>query len=120
VESALNEQTYKVLDVLREVARELDAPPAHVALAWVQGRPGVTSTIIGARTLEQLDQNLAALDLHLRPEQRARLDEVSRPTLDFPAEFLERAGSFMHGGLQVNGDAAPSSPVAPRPDSPRY
>jgi aryl-alcohol dehydrogenase-like predicted oxidoreductase len=120
VESALHEQTYKVLDVLVAVARELDVPPAHVALAWVQGRPGVSSTIIGARTLEQLDQNLAALDVRLRPEQLALLDEVSRPTLDFPAEFLQRAGSFMHGGLTVNGDSAEVSPVAPKPDSPRY
>jgi hypothetical protein len=90
-----------------------------VALAWVQSRPGVSSTIIGARTLEQLDQNLAALDLQLDAAQRQRLDEVSRPTLDFPADFLANAGSFMHGGLTVNGDAAPPSPVLPADRLPR-
>jgi aryl-alcohol dehydrogenase-like predicted oxidoreductase len=120
VESALNEQTYRVLDVLKKVAGELDVPPAHVALAWVQSRPGVCSTIIGARTHEQLEQNLAALDVRLRPEQLTALDEVSRPALNFPAEFLERAGSFMHGGLTVNGDAAPPSPVGRTLDSPSY
>ena len=80
-------------------------------------RPGVTSTIIGARTLEQLDQNLGAADLHLSAEQVAKLDALSVPQLNFPAPFLARAGSFMHGGITVNGDSAAPSPFAPRPDT---
>ncbi len=84
------------------------------------GRPGVTSTIIGARTVEQLDQNLAALSVKLAPAQVQRLDALSTPQLGFPMAFLSRAGSFMHGGITVNGDAAPPSPFAPKVDSPRF
>ena len=54
------------------------------ALAWVYRRPGVASTIIGARRLDKLDQNLAALALALTADQVARLDKLSKPTLGFP------------------------------------
>ena len=57
---------------------------AQVALAWLLARPAVTSVIIGARTDEQLADNLAAADLSLTAEERARLDEVSRPPLLYP------------------------------------
>lgn len=120
VESSLNERAYAVIDVLLRVAKAADASPAHVALAWVRSRPGVSSTIIGARTLAQLDDNLGALDVRLAPEHLAALDEVSKPSLSFPAAFLEMAPVFMHGGLTVNGVTAPPWPLAPRPDSPRY
>jgi aryl-alcohol dehydrogenase-like predicted oxidoreductase len=120
VEAALDERTYAIVDVVLQVARDLGATPAHVALAWVAGRPGVASTIIGARTIEQLEDNLGALEVRLSPEQVKALDDVSRPTLGFPAAFLENAGMFMHGGLTVNGLAAPPWPLAPRPGAERY
>ncbi|XXF78631.1 aldo/keto reductase [Myxococcaceae bacterium GXIMD 01537] len=119
-EGNLNERTYALLDVLQKVARSLDTSVARVALAWVQGRPGVASTIIGARTLEQLDANLGALDVQLRPEHRAELDAASTPTLDFPAAFLQNSQMFMHGGLTVNGVTAPEWPFAPKTDSQRW
>ncbi|HEV7649734.1 MAG TPA: aldo/keto reductase [Actinophytocola sp.] len=71
------EHDWKVLDTLLTVATELDRPAAQVALAWVLRRPGVTSTLIGASTVEQLDDNLAAWELDLPAGHRARLDEVS-------------------------------------------
>jgi len=80
----------------------------------------VTSTIIGARTVEQLDQNLGALEITITAAQRAKLDEVSRPILPFPVNMLSRAGSFMHGGITVNGAAAPPSPFAGAAGSKRY
>jgi aryl-alcohol dehydrogenase-like predicted oxidoreductase len=120
VEAALGEKAYAIVDELVRIAGELDAKPASVALAWVQARPGVTSTIIGARTVEQLDQNLAALRVKLTPDQVQRLDALSQPQLGFPMMFLSRAGSFMHGGMSVNGDAAPASPFSPRGDAPRF
>ena len=55
---------------------------AQVALAWLVDRPAVTSVILGARTLEQLDDNLGAADLHLSAEETARLDEASAPIVD--------------------------------------
>src|SRR3954468_16746353 len=67
----LGEKTYGIIDELIAIGNELEATPASIALAWVQGRPGVASTIIGARRLDQLDQNLAALDVSLSPDQVA-------------------------------------------------
>lgn len=120
VMSAVNEKTYGIVDELYKIAKALDSTPARVALAWVQGRPGVTSTILGARTLAQLDDNLAALDVKLAPEHVAALDALSKPKLDFPADFLARASVFMHPGLTVNGDTGGPSPMVPKDDSERH
>ena len=69
---------------------------ARAALAWVSQRPGVASTIIGARTMEQLEDNLGALEVKLTAEQIKALDEVSKPKLNFPHDFLEtREGSLV-------------------------
>lgn len=120
VNASLNERTYAIVDELGRIARELATTPARVALAWVASRPGVTSTIIGARTLEQLDQNLGALEVTLRPDDVAKLDAISKPTLPFPVAFLDRAGSFMHPDMTVNGESAKASPVTPKPDTKTY
>ncbi|HYO52370.1 aldo/keto reductase [Archangium sp.] len=120
VEAHLGERAYAIIDVLLRVAKEVYSTPARVALAWVQNRPGVTSTIIGARTLEQLENNLGALELKLTPAHLAALDEVSKPVLNFPAGFLQGATTFMHGGLTVNGVSAPPLPWAPKSDAERY
>jgi aryl-alcohol dehydrogenase-like predicted oxidoreductase len=68
-----SERDYQVIEATRQVAAELEVSPAAVALAWVQGRPGITSVIIGARRAGQLEANLAALDVTLTPGQRRRL-----------------------------------------------
>jgi diketogulonate reductase-like aldo/keto reductase len=88
-----------------------------VALAWLLTKPGVTSPILGATSVAQLDDNLASLDVKLSPEQVKALDAASAPQLNFPAAFLSRAGSFMHGGITVNGDSAVASAFGPKPDS---
>ncbi len=113
VASSLTDKAYDVLDVLVRVANELGTTPARVALAWVQGRPGVASTILGARTLEQFDDNLGALEVVLSPEQRAALDEVSTPTLPFPHDFLAFAGAVANGGTTVEGVSFPVIPGHP-------
>src|SRR5215471_10027845 len=104
VTNALTERNYAIVDEVVRVARDLNATPSAVALAWVQSRPGVTSTIIGARRLDQLEQNLAALDLRLDASQMEALNKVSAPTLNFPAAFMQLASSFMHSGATVNGE----------------
>jgi aryl-alcohol dehydrogenase-like predicted oxidoreductase len=111
--AALNDRSYAIIDELLKIARAQDTHPARVALAWVQARPGVTSTIIGARTPEQLEQNLGALDVRLTPEQVQALDKLSEPQLDFPAPFLKAVGAFMHGGISVNGDRPEALPMLP-------
>ena len=59
-------------------------PAAQVALAWLLGRPGVCSLVIGARTEQQLAGNLGAVELELSPAERERLDRVSAPPLLYP------------------------------------
>jgi aryl-alcohol dehydrogenase-like predicted oxidoreductase len=78
-------RAWEVIDAVQKVARERNVSMAEVALAWVAGRPAVTSTILGARTVEQLDTNLRAGDLRLTLEEIAALEAASdpRPT-DYP------------------------------------
>ena len=116
----LGEKVYGIIDELIAIGKELGASPASVALAWVQGRPGVASTIIGARRLDQLEQNLAALALALTADQVARLDKLSKPTLGFPMQFLNVASMFSQGGTTVNGEASTVWPLAPKSDAERY
>jgi aryl-alcohol dehydrogenase-like predicted oxidoreductase len=96
-------KVYTLIDELRRIAAELDSTIARVALAWVQARPAVASTIIGARTLAQLDDNLKALEVQLKPEHTAALDKLSQPVLPFPCGFLELASSIHAGGTTING-----------------
>lgn len=79
------ERTWQVVDALRQVAGDRGVSMAQVALAWVADRPAVTSVILGARTVDQLDDNLAAAGLHLSEKETALLDEVSKPIVaDYP------------------------------------
>jgi aryl-alcohol dehydrogenase-like predicted oxidoreductase len=77
-------ELYDTVDVLVEIAEGRGVSAAQVALAWLLGRPGVASVIIGARTDEQLADNLEAAELGLSEEERRRLDEVSAPPLIYP------------------------------------
>ena len=71
------DRTWDVVDAVQRVAEGRGVSMAEVALAWVTDRPGVTSTILGARTLDQLETNLQAAGLHLAPAETAILDEAS-------------------------------------------
>jgi aryl-alcohol dehydrogenase-like predicted oxidoreductase len=86
-----------------QVAREIGVSSAQVALAWTLLHPAVTSTILGARTLEQLTDNLAALDVDLAPEQIETLDAASRIDMGFPHDLLSGPGAqgmLGHGKLK--------------------
>jgi aryl-alcohol dehydrogenase-like predicted oxidoreductase len=116
----LTEKAYTVIDELGAIAKDLESTPARVALSWLQSRPGVASTIIGARTLKQLEDNLAALEVKLKPEHADRLTALTKPALNFPYDFLTRAGTFSSSGTTVNGMAAGVNPLAPTNESDRY
>jgi diketogulonate reductase-like aldo/keto reductase len=105
---------------MARIAKELGTTVARVALAWVQSRPGVASTIIGARTLDQLNDNLAALDVQLQAGQVEKLNGLTKPTLDFPAEFIASGAPILHGGTTINGRSFPVWPMSPEGDSDRY
>ena len=77
-----DERTWRVIDTVRSIASSRGVSMAQVSLAWLVDRPAVTSVILGARTLEQLDDNLGMADLHLTPEETASLDEASKPIVD--------------------------------------
>jgi aryl-alcohol dehydrogenase-like predicted oxidoreductase len=74
--------TWDVIDAVQSVAEARGVSMAQVALAWVTDRPAVTSTILGARTLLQLKDNLAAAGLHLTADESTALDRASEPVVD--------------------------------------
>jgi aryl-alcohol dehydrogenase-like predicted oxidoreductase len=78
------EQVYDVIEALVEIGEGHGVSAAQVALAWLLDRPGVVSVIVGARTEEQLADNLGAADLELSDGERDRLEELSRPPLLYP------------------------------------
>ena len=78
------DKLFDTIEVLVEIADARGVAPAQVALAWTLGRPGIASVVVGARTEEQLADNLGAPDLTLADDERARLDEVSAPPLLYP------------------------------------
>jgi aryl-alcohol dehydrogenase-like predicted oxidoreductase len=106
----LSEKTYAIVDELHIIAKAHQSTVARVALAWVQAQPGVTSTIIGARRLAQLEDNLKALDVKLSAEELGRLDALTKPTFGFPQSMQPWFASIHNGGTSVNGVSAPPSP----------
>lgn len=78
-DSLFTERNWKIVDTLKHVAKDAGHSPARVALAWVTGRPGISSTLMGVSRVEQVADNIAALELMLSAEHRAALDAVSAP-----------------------------------------
>jgi aryl-alcohol dehydrogenase-like predicted oxidoreductase len=79
------ERTWDIVEAVRAIAKQRGDSMAQVALAWLVARPAVTSVILGARTLDQLDDNLAAIDIHLSAEETEQLDVTSDPgAADYP------------------------------------
>lgn len=116
----LSEKNYGIIDVLGGVAEDLGASVAQVALNWVQSRDGVTSTIIGAKRLSQLEDNLAALDITLGGEHTEKLDAASAYEKHFPQNFLERITPAIQNGAAVNGVASEAWAMSPKDDGERH
>jgi aryl-alcohol dehydrogenase-like predicted oxidoreductase len=89
-----DEQLYRVVDVLDELAAELDRTVPQIAINWLLQRPTVSSVIIGARDEAQLRQNLGAVGWNLTPEQVARLDAASSRTAPYPYYPYQRQEGF--------------------------
>jgi aryl-alcohol dehydrogenase-like predicted oxidoreductase len=115
----LNETTYKLVDELELVAKAHDSTVARVALAWLRARPGVTSTIIGARRVNQLEDNLKSLDLVLSGTDLAHLDSLTKPVFGFPQSMAAMFPAIHNGGTTVNGVEGAASPfVLEKTDKP--
>jgi aryl-alcohol dehydrogenase-like predicted oxidoreductase len=96
-----SDRTWHIVDTLSAIATGRGISSAQVALAWLADRPAVTSVILGARSVEQLVDNLGMADLHLSSDELARLDSVSAPvTADYPygAPGLEQRSRQIAGG----------------------
>jgi aryl-alcohol dehydrogenase-like predicted oxidoreductase len=93
------ERLWRIVDTLVEVGKERGVSGAQVALAWLLGRPGVTSLVIGGRTEEQFADNVAAADLRLTDEERGRLDAVSQLPLTYP---------YWHQAITANDRLSPA------------
>ena len=82
------ERNMGIVDEVKKVASEVQESPAQVALAWLLSRSTVTSVLLGASKLEQLENNLDALNTRLSPDQIKRLDDISRVEMGFPHAVL--------------------------------
>lgn len=102
----LDEATFAVLDVLERIASTLGVTVAQVALAWVRQQPRVTSTLIGARTIDQLETNLASIDVDLDDAVVAELNALTKPDLDYPWNVLPLGAGIQQGSCTINGVSA--------------
>jgi len=82
------ERNWQILDAVRAVAKEVGSTPSAVSIAWLLAKPQVTSVIFGARTVEQLDANIAGGELKLSPGHLAALDKASAVDLGYPYTFI--------------------------------
>jgi aryl-alcohol dehydrogenase-like predicted oxidoreductase len=99
----VNDRNLAILGVVNSVAKETGHSAAQVAIRWAVQKADVASVVIGARTLPQLEDNLAAAGFHLNDAQVARLDEASKPDLGYPHSYLRSAGiqKFLYGGANI-------------------
>ena len=102
----LDEATFAVLDVLERIASTLGVSVAQVALAWVRQQPRVTSTLIGARTIDQLETNLASIDVDLDDAVGAELNALTKPDLNYPWNVLPLGAGIQQGSCTINGVSA--------------
>lgn len=88
------ERAFACVDVMRPIAARQGVSVAQIALAWLLAQPVVSSVIIGAKTVEQLQDNIAATQLCLAPEELAELDRVSRLPAEYPGWMMELQGKY--------------------------
>jgi aryl-alcohol dehydrogenase-like predicted oxidoreductase len=106
----LTDRTYDVVEALEGIARAHETTAAAVALSWVQSQPGVDSTIIGARRLSQLEDNVKALDVTLTKDDLGKLDALTKPTFGFPQNMMPMFAAIHNGNTTVNGVFGAASP----------
>jgi len=84
------EKAYDIIDVIAEIGKQHSATVAEVALAWVRQQKGITSTIIGAKTVEQLNANIKSVDLQLSADDLEKINKVSALPKEYPGWMVER------------------------------
>jgi aryl-alcohol dehydrogenase-like predicted oxidoreductase len=102
------ERGYQLIDLLQSIGAKHKATPAQISLAWLLTRPAVSSLLIGASSVKQLDENLGAAGITLDGDDLKQLEEATRPILPYPNWFTARVGdSKVHEALNVPHTAPP-------------
>jgi aryl-alcohol dehydrogenase-like predicted oxidoreductase len=94
------ERAYDCIDAMRSLAEAKGVSVAQIALAWLLHQKAVTSVIIGAKRVEQLDDNIAATNVRLNEDELAALDEVSQLPAEYPGWMLARVGEYRYKQLK--------------------
>ena len=97
------ERAYDCIDAMRNMAEAKGVSVAQIALAWLLHQKAVTSVIIGAKRVEQLDDNIAATSVQLNEDELAALDEVSQLPAEYPGWMLARVGEYRRKQLKEAG-----------------
>ena len=122
----LSEKNYQIIDELLKLTEEVQQRQskkisvAQVALRWLAQKNGVSSIIIGARTFEQLADNMGCVAFELTSDDMQRLDTVSQVPMAFPFDFVEATKTNILGGTTVNGQTRATWDLAPKGDEDRY
>ena len=97
------ERNMEIVDEVKKVASVVQKSPAQVALAWLLSKSAVSSVLLGASKLEQLENNLGSLNTHLSPDQIKRLDDIGRFAMGYPHEHLANptVQQMISGGVEV-------------------
>jgi aryl-alcohol dehydrogenase-like predicted oxidoreductase len=102
-----SDDDFDAIDAVAAIADELETTSAAVSLAWLLARPQTVVPIIGARRVEHLEANLVGLDVNLTPEHLHVLDEVSAPTLNYPADMNGATRAMLQfAGTTVDGETS--------------
>jgi len=103
------ERAWNVIDVMRPIAEAHGCSPARIALAWLLAKPVVTSVLVGAKRLSQLEDNIAAVDITLSEDEIRRLDEVSELPPEYPGWMLATQGADRLGPVDLWADKMSST-----------
>jgi len=101
----LSQKKLEIADAVADIAGQIGRSSAQVAIHWLLTREGVVSPILGARTVQQIEDNLGSLDFTLEAEHLARLEEVSAIELGFPHDFIRtpQVRDIITGGATIDG-----------------
>jgi aryl-alcohol dehydrogenase-like predicted oxidoreductase len=99
--ATLSDHQHDIAALVQDVADDIGATPAQVAIAWTKARSPAIHPIIGARRLDQLLDNLGAADLEIPAEALSRLDTATQPDLGFPADFIHETSPWVFGAAAL-------------------
>lgn len=107
----LDARGFAIVDVVVEISKARKVSPAQVSLAWLRQQPWVSSILLGADSIAELEENAGAFELVLDADELARLEAPSKPHTAYPIDFVNRGAGAINGGTRVNGVAGASAHI---------